>query len=116
MGAKYVRCIAIGDDPISLTVGEIYETLGLTAAEQKDGWLRIIDNEGEPYLHPAQLFEPIDEAAFASIRSEAITIHLTGLLKLKIRDAAHAKGISLGAFLREVAEERLDLPEALQSR
>ncbi|MFZ4656426.1 MAG: hypothetical protein ACOYNY_05420 [Caldilineaceae bacterium] len=116
MDTKYVRCIATGDDPISLTVGEIYETLPLTAAEQKDGWLRIIDNEGEPYLHPAQLFEPIDEAAFAAVRSEAITVHLTGLVKLKIRDAAHAKGISLSAFLREIAEEHLDLPEAIQSR
>lgn len=113
MGAKYVRCVATGDDPISLTVGEIYETLGLTAAEQKDGWLRIIDNEGEPYLHPAQLFEAIDEATFALNRTEAITVHLTGLLKLKIRDAAHAKGISLSAFLREMAEERLDLPEVV---
>lgn len=113
MNAKYVRCIANGKDSISLTVGEIYETLPLAEAEQKDGWLRIIDNEGEPYLHPAQLFEVIDEATFALNHTEAITVHLTGLLKLKIRDAAHAKGISLSALLREMAEGRLDLPEVV---
>jgi len=116
MDAKYVRCIATGDDPISLSIGEIYETLPLSDAERKDGWLRIIDNEGEPYLHPAHLFEPIDETTFASVRSEVITVHLTGLLKLKIRDAAHAKGISLSALLREIAEERLDLPEVVQQQ
>lgn len=116
MDAKYVRCIATGDDPISLTVGEVYETLPLSDAEQKDGWLRIIDNEGEAYLHPAQLFAPIDETAFVSARSEVITVHLTGLMKLKIRDAAHAKGISLSALLREMAEEHLDLPEVVRQR
>lgn len=114
MNTQYVRCINSGNDPISLTVGEIYETLSLSDAERKDGWLRIIDNEGEAYLHPANLFERIDEKAFLSARSEVITMHLTGRMKLKIRDAAHAKGISLSALLREMVEERLDLSEVLQ--
>ncbi|MEZ4727430.1 MAG: hypothetical protein R3E79_09880 [Caldilineaceae bacterium] len=114
MDAKYVRCITTGDDPISLSIGEVYETLPLADAGRKDGWLRIVDNEGEPYLHPAHLFEPTDETAFVSLRSEVVTVHLTGLLKLKIRDAAHARGISQSALLREMAEERLGLPEIVQ--
>ena len=59
INTNYVRCVDSGNDPISLTVGEVYETLPLSDAEQKDGWLRIIDNEGQPYLHPANLFERI---------------------------------------------------------
>ncbi len=106
----YVRCISVGDDPISLTPGEIYETLPVSTAEGRDGWLRIIDNEGQPYLHPAHLFEPVDPATLVAGPAQTITVHLNGLTKLKLRDQAHANGMSMSAFLRALAEERLDLP------
>jgi hypothetical protein len=40
-----------------LTLGRLYEVV-----EEMDsrGMLRIIDDSGEDYLYPAQLFEPID--------------------------------------------------------
>lgn len=44
----YVRCISVGDDPISLPLGEVYEVLPVSTTEGRDGWLRIIDNEGQP--------------------------------------------------------------------
>ena len=106
----YVRCTAVGDDPISLTPGELYEALPVSAAEGRDGWLRIIDNEGEPYLHPAHLFEPVDPATLITGPAQTITVHVNSLTKLKLRDQAHANGMSMSAYLRTLAEERLDLP------
>ena len=108
---EYAQCISVGDDPISLTVGEIYEVLPISGAERKDGWLRIVDNEGQPYLHPAQLFTAIDRAALTADHAQTITVHVNTLTKLKIRDQANARGISMSALMRELAEERLDLPE-----
>lgn len=110
---NYVRCIAVGDDPISLTIGEIYEVLPVSALERQDGWLRIIDNEGHPYLHPTHLFEPVEEASLMVDYSQTITVHVSGLTKLKLRDQARARGMSLSALLRTLAEERLDLPAAV---
>lgn len=110
----FVRCINVGDDPISLTVGEIYEALPMAEIERKDGWLRIVDNEGEPYLHPAHLFEAVDSSTLVTDYSEILTVHVSGLLKLKLRDKAHAKGMSMSALMREIAEERLDLPEIVR--
>lgn len=106
----YVRCVRVGDDPISLTVGEIYEVLPVSMLERQDGWLRIIDNEGHPYLHPAQLFEPVEEEILMADCSQTITVHVSSLTKLKLRNQARARGMSLSALLRTLAEERLDLP------
>ncbi|MCB0084970.1 MAG: CopG family transcriptional regulator [Caldilineaceae bacterium] len=108
----YVRCVDSGDDPISLTVGELYETLPASQREQDDGWLRIIDNEGQPYLHPAHLFIPVDQSALTANHGQKITVHLDAITKLKLRDQANARGISMSALMRELVEERLDLPEA----
>lgn len=111
--SEYVRCIDSGGDPISLTIGEIYEALPTSVAEQQDGWIRIVDNEGQPYLHPSQLFEPVPQAELTANHSETITVHLNGITKLKIRDRANAKGVSISALMREFAEEQLDLPEVV---
>jgi hypothetical protein len=109
----YVRCISVGDDPISLTSGEVYEALPVSSAEWRDGWLRVIDNEGQPYLHSAHLFEPVDPTTLMGGPAQIITVHLNGLTKLKLRDQAHANGMSMSAFLRALVEERLDLPATI---
>lgn len=38
-----------------LIPGKIYDLLGI-----EEGWYRIIDEEGEDYLYPPELFEIID--------------------------------------------------------
>lgn len=96
-----------------ITVGEIYEVLPASTLEHQAGWLRIIDNEGQPYLHPAHLFEPVEEAILTADCSKTITVHVSALIKLKLRDQAHARGVSISALLRTLAEERVDLPTAV---
>lgn len=43
-------------DPIYMINGKIYEVLSI-----EKGWYRIIDEEGEDYLYPPELFQVVDE-------------------------------------------------------
>ncbi len=43
-------------DPIYMINGKIYEVLSI-----EKGWFRIIDEEGEDYLYPPELFQVVDE-------------------------------------------------------
>lgn len=43
-------------DPIYMINGKIYEILSI-----ENGWYRIIDEEGEDYLYPPELFQVVDE-------------------------------------------------------
>lgn len=43
-------------DPIYMINGKIYEILSI-----EKGWYRIIDEEGEDYLYPPELFQVVDE-------------------------------------------------------
>ncbi|SJM93638.1 hypothetical protein [Crenothrix polyspora] len=58
---KFVVCMentSLGDfSTDDLTLGRLYEVV-----EEIDsrGMLRIVDDSGEDYLYPAQLFEPIE--------------------------------------------------------
>lgn len=45
-----------------LEVRKVYETLP-DADAAKDNYLRVIDESGEDYLYPAELFYPIEIAA-----------------------------------------------------
>ena len=51
----FVICLSSGKTPASLEPGKVYERL-LYAGVEGTGMLRIIDESGEDYLHPARLF------------------------------------------------------------
>lgn len=42
-------------DPVMLSNGQIYDVVSV-----ENGWYRVVDNEGEDYLYPPQLFEIIE--------------------------------------------------------
>ena len=48
-------CLSGGKKPASLEARKVYERLRDTAAEAH-GMLRVVDESGEDYLHPARLF------------------------------------------------------------
>jgi hypothetical protein len=112
---NYLQCMKNQGNEASLTVGAIYQSLPTTLIEDESGMVRIIDNEGEDYLYPRHWFETVPEQTLASDFSELVTVHLTGRSKIAIRDMAHAKGVSMSAIVREWIDERLDLPESMQS-
>ena len=51
----FVICLSSGKTPASLEPGKVYERL-LDAGVEGTGMLRVIDESGEDYLHPARLF------------------------------------------------------------
>jgi hypothetical protein len=51
----FVICLSSGKTPASLEPGKVYERLRDSTAETA-GMLRIVDESGEDYLHPARLF------------------------------------------------------------
>ena len=54
----FVLCIDNSDYRASLEFGKVYRTL----RARKDvpaGWLRVIDESGEDYLYPADMFVPV---------------------------------------------------------
>lgn len=56
---KFVRCIDDGGDPISLTVGEFYESLPISATALAHSWIRVINNSGEAQDYPTYFFDPV---------------------------------------------------------
>ena len=118
---KYVRCIKNRayiqhrNEPLqeeglaSLTVGRVYKALAPTEDEMRLGELRVIDNEGEDYVYPADYFEQVDFTAMREPIATA-TIHLDPLTKDILRAEATAAKKSISALLREWIDERLDLP------
>jgi hypothetical protein len=53
--ATFVICIDNSDYPASLEKRKIYESLADADAE-KHGQIRVIDESGEDYLYPSELF------------------------------------------------------------
>lgn len=118
---KYVRCIQNkayiqhrgeplrDEELVSLTLGRVYKVLPPTEDERRLGEMRVIDNEGEDYLYPAEYFEPIE---FVEGRepTDTATIHLDPLTKDILRAEAIAAKKSLSVLLRDWIDERLDLP------
>lgn len=52
---RFVICLSNDKTPASLEARKVYERLRDATAEA-DGMLRIVDESGEDYLHPAHLF------------------------------------------------------------
>ncbi|HXC53327.1 MAG TPA: hypothetical protein VN634_20750 [Candidatus Limnocylindrales bacterium] len=61
----YVMCIANGDYPASLEVRKVYRCVP-DAEANEHGLFRVIDDSGEDYLYPEDLFEPITLSAAAA--------------------------------------------------
>ena len=61
---SFVLCVTSGGYPASLEPRKIYQTLKDAAAEQR-GLLRVVDESGEDYLYPSDLFVPIEVPAAA---------------------------------------------------
>jgi hypothetical protein len=58
-GPRFLVCVYNGDYPASLQIRKIYERLPDPRGE-RDGLVRVIDEEGEDYLYPASYFIPLD--------------------------------------------------------
>lgn len=56
---NYVICISNGGYPVSLEVRKVYQALP-DPADSAHGLVRVIDESGEDYLFPQDLFVPID--------------------------------------------------------
>lgn len=118
--SRYVRCvnnqayIAYKDQPlpdyhlVSLTPGQIYKVA--PPAEHDGGMLRVIDNEGEDYLYPADYFEPVESANAPKAPDRQVTVHLDEITKGILHAEALAEKKSVSALLREWIDEWLDLP------
>lgn len=68
--------------------------------------LRVIDNTGEDYLYEAEQFEEITD--LSSFLAD-LTIHLSVPMKAALLQLASQRGLSMGALVRELLDERLDL-------
>ena len=58
-GPSYVICLSDGGHPESLIVRRLYARLPDAEAEIH-GLLRVVDETGEDYLFPRDLFAPVD--------------------------------------------------------
>lgn len=56
--SSYVLCVSNAGYPASLEVRKIYQGVADAAAERR-GLIRIIDESGEDYLYPGEMFVPI---------------------------------------------------------
>jgi Ribbon-helix-helix protein, copG family len=102
---RFVKCIAPTGDALSVTPGQFYQVLPDLAEEH--GMLRVIDNTGEDYLYEADLFEEVTD--ISSLLTE-LTIHLSVPMKAALLQMSSQRGLSMGALVRELLDERLDLP------
>lgn len=50
-------------DPVYMINGKVYDVISI-----EKGWYRIIDEEGEDYLYPPELFEIVDEGGNGNVR------------------------------------------------
>lgn len=58
MNATYVMCIDNKGYPLDLTLHKVYKVLPDAKADTH-GWIRIVDDSGEDYLHEASRFVPV---------------------------------------------------------
>ena len=58
-GARFVLCVDNSGYPASLLVRRLYEMIPDAEAE-REGLLRVVDESGEDYLFPQDLFEAVD--------------------------------------------------------
>ena len=70
--SSYVVCIENTGYPAALELRKIYQRLKDPIAEA-DGFVRVIDESGEDYLFPADLFAAID------VPARALTVFSSGV-------------------------------------
>ena len=102
---RYAKCIATDGDPLTVTPGQYYRVLPDPAEEH--GRLRAVDNTGEDYLYPQQMFVEVSDMTKLSAE---LTISLDVPAKATILQIASQRGLSMSALLREWIDERVDLP------
>jgi hypothetical protein len=56
---RFVVCVCNKGQEASLQLRRIYEQLPDPDAE-REGFIRVVDEDGEDYLHPANYFVPLD--------------------------------------------------------
>ena len=59
---RFVLCVTAGDYPVSLEARKVYRTLPDAMAESR-GMVRVVDESGEDYLYPHDLFVPVELTA-----------------------------------------------------
>lgn len=102
---RYAKCIATDGDPLTVTPGQYYRILPDAAEEH--GRLRVVDNTGEDYLYPQQMFAEVPDPTKLSAE---LSISLDVPAKAAILQIANQRGLSMSALLREWIDERVDLP------
>jgi len=55
----FLLCVSNNDQPASLEVRKVYRALPDPVAASR-GFVRIIDESGEDYLHPSGCFVPVE--------------------------------------------------------
>ena len=56
---RFLLCVRNDGYPASLEVRKVYQVVADTSAAERH-YVRVIDESGEDYLYPAELFVPID--------------------------------------------------------
>lgn len=59
--ARYAVCVSNSGFPASLEPRKLYPVIADAEAEA-DGLTRVVDESGEDYLYPAELFAPVELA------------------------------------------------------
>jgi hypothetical protein len=85
--------------------------MALYPEEADSGMVRVIDGSGEPYLYPADYFEPLLIKGGVRLTDHVLAIRLDEITKGVLHAEAVAAKKSISALLREWIDERLDLPE-----
>lgn len=103
---KFVRCIDDGGDPISLTVGEYYESLPISAVALAHNWLRVINNTGDAHDYPAHLFDPAlnDVAVNQDRAAELLAMYREG----RLTPEEHTQLIALTTLVGTVNPQQVD--------
>ena len=57
--ARFLLCVSAGDYPASLEAHKFYQALFDTDAEGR-GMVRVVDESGEDYLYPQDLFVSVE--------------------------------------------------------
>ena len=108
---QYVRCVNNEGYAVSLTVGAVYKQLPTNELEQ--GSIRIVDNSGEDYLFAPNRFEPVVLIGKDNSHADkSVTAHIPTWLHGVLNAEALAANKSVSALVRQLIEERFDLPTA----
>jgi hypothetical protein len=94
-----------------LAVGQVYKQMALYLDEADSGMVRVIDGSGDPYLYPADYFEPLLVKGGVRPADQQLTLRLDEITKGVLHAEALAAKKSISALLRQWIDERLDLPE-----